>query len=272
MRSPCNSLAILTTLFTALVYANDDLKTSYELWNEVVSHHISPGHLEGISVNVVDYESIRSDENFYKYLTVIRDVDTKNFTHSELYAFFMNVYNAFAIKMILEYSCHDCHPIESIKDIGSTTKPVWKMTAGYAGGRTWSLDDVEDYLRNPTPFKEDSRLHSCIVCASISCPNVRMTAFEHSKVDQQMTRQMQEFLNNTKKGLAVDESNKVIHLSSIFNWFKADFEAESGSVRNFIMPYVPPQAITYLNNTNFNFEYFDYNWNLNGMVKCNCTM
>jgi len=27
------------------------------------------------------------------------------------------------------------------------------MTAGYAAGRTWSLDDVENYLRNPTPFK-----------------------------------------------------------------------------------------------------------------------
>jgi len=27
------------------------------------------------------------------------------------------------------------------------------MPAGYAGGKTWSLIDVEGYLRNPTPFK-----------------------------------------------------------------------------------------------------------------------
>ena len=51
------------------------------------------------------FTACRSDGNFYKYLTVIRDVDTKNFTRSELYAFFMNVYNAFAIKMILDHSC-----------------------------------------------------------------------------------------------------------------------------------------------------------------------
>ena len=51
------------------------------------------------------FHCCRSDENFYKYLIVIRDVDTKNFTRSELYAFFMNVYNAFAIKMILDHSC-----------------------------------------------------------------------------------------------------------------------------------------------------------------------
>jgi len=54
------------------------------------------------------------------------------------------------IKVMLLFSCR---PIKSIKDIGTVLKPVWKMTAGYAGGRTWSLDEVEDYLRNPTPFK-----------------------------------------------------------------------------------------------------------------------
>lgn len=73
-------------------------------------------------------------------------------------------------------------------------------------------------------------------------------------------------------GLVVDESNKVIQLSPIFNWFKGDFNREAGSVRKFLTPYAPPQAVTYLNNNDFNFDYFDYDWNLNGIVKCNCTV
>ncbi|XP_065910652.1 uncharacterized protein [Dysidea avara] len=197
----------LITVFCATFATGSDLKTSYEFWDEVVSHHISPGHLEGISVNVVDYESIRSDGNFYKYLTVIRDVDTKNFTRSELYAFFMNVYNAFAIKMILDHSCDNCTPIKSIRDISSLLSPVWTKTAGYAAGKSWSLDEVENYLRNPKSFQEDSRLHACIVCASISCPDVLTDAFEPSTVDEQMTSQMETFLKNTKKGLAMDKSS-----------------------------------------------------------------
>ena len=56
-------------------------------------------------MKTIIFTATSSDENFYNYLTAIRDVDTKNFTHRELYAFFMNVYNAFAIKMILEHSC-----------------------------------------------------------------------------------------------------------------------------------------------------------------------
>ena len=46
-----------------------------------------------------------------------------------------------------------CEPIGSIKDIGSLIKPVWIMPAGVVGGKTYSLDDVENYLRNPSPFK-----------------------------------------------------------------------------------------------------------------------
>ena len=47
----------------------------------------------------------RRASEFYEYLNVIQDVDTKNFTRSEVYGFFINIYNAFAIKMILEHSC-----------------------------------------------------------------------------------------------------------------------------------------------------------------------
>lgn len=49
-------------------------------------------------------------------------------------------------------------------------------------------------------FREDPRLHACIVCASISCPNVRREAYTVDKIDQQMTDQMTSFLANPKKG------------------------------------------------------------------------
>lgn len=48
---------------------------------------------------------LRRASEYYEYLSAIENVDTKNFTRSEVYGFFMNVYNAFAIKMILKHSC-----------------------------------------------------------------------------------------------------------------------------------------------------------------------
>ena len=49
--------------------------------------------------------TFRRASKFYEYLGAIENVDTKNFTRSEVYGFFMNLYNAFAIKMILKNSC-----------------------------------------------------------------------------------------------------------------------------------------------------------------------
>lgn len=48
--------------------------------------------------------------------------------------------------------------------------------------------------------REDSRLHACIVCASISCPNVRQEAFRPDKISGQMDDQVRDFLSNEKKG------------------------------------------------------------------------
>lgn len=64
------------------------------------------------------------------------------------------------------------------------------MWAGTVAGRNYTLDDVEDYLRKPTPYKEDPRLHACIVCASISCPNVLREAFVAERIEEQMTAQV----------------------------------------------------------------------------------
>ncbi len=47
-----------------------------------------------------------------------------------------------------------CRPIKGIKEIGSLFNPVWGMPAGVVGGKEWSLDDVENYLRKPpSPLK-----------------------------------------------------------------------------------------------------------------------
>ena len=55
-------------------------------------------------------------------------------------------------------SCRSCAPVKSIKDIGSLLHPVWNFPAGEVGGKQWTLNEVEDYLRNPQPLKWASTL------------------------------------------------------------------------------------------------------------------
>merc|ERR1712032_1136717 len=103
----------------------------------------------------------------------------------------------------------------------------------------YSLQQLEDLLRKPAPYTEDPRLHACIVCASISCPNVPMEAFRANLVERQMSDQMKDMLSNEKKGFSLDRSTGTLKLSKIFLWYAVDFIAHSGSVLDFLLPFVP---------------------------------
>lgn len=263
-------------LFLAASRAATGIPTHvYDLWDSVVSKHVSQGALEGIPLHVVDYRSIRQDANYTAFIDAIAKVNATGLSRDETYAFFVNVYNALAIKMIVEHPCthsllHSCSPIKSIRDIGSLLHPVWTMPAGVVGGKEWSLDDVENFLRNPAPFKEDSRLHASIVCASISCPNVRMEAFRPERVSEQMDDQLRDFLANSKKGFLLDRSANTLHLSSIFLWFSGDFAAYGG-VLEFIRPYISPEDAQFISSAHsLKVDYFSYDWDVNGKPPCTC--
>jgi len=186
--------------------------------------------------------------------------------------------------MVIDHPCkfsilHKCEgPIASITDIGvkifGPASSVWLKDAGVIGGKAFSLQAIEDFLRSPAPFSEDARLHACIVCASISCPNVRMEAFRPEVIDAQMSAQLSDMLNNTKKGMLLDRGSFELSLSKIFSWYGKDFVTAAGSVLDFILPYVPcisDRDFLFANKQKIQLTYFKYNWNTNGVAPCNCT-
>jgi len=124
-------------------------------------------------------------------------------------------------------------------------------------------------------MKEDSRLHACIVCASVSCPNLRKGAYIIQGLDAQMTDNFNDFINNTKKGMAVDRDAKKVQLSKIFDWYADDFKnAVNGEVLDFILLYLSPNHSDYQwlkdNKDSVKLDYFDYDWdvNANGDLPC----
>ena len=45
----------------------------------------------------------------------------------------------------------------------------------------------------------DPRIHGCIVCASLSCPNLRGEAYEAARLSEQMDEQCTSWLSNSTK-------------------------------------------------------------------------
>jgi len=274
----------------------EDTKTKANLiWNRIVSKYVYSGEkLNGITTNTFDYSAASKDSNFTIYLNLIKTVNTKNMNQSEFYAFYINVYNALAINMILSNPCKrdlfgDCGPITGIRDIGTIIplSQVWNKPAGIVGGVEMTLNEVEDKLRHPPAgISPDPRLHLAIVCASISCPNLRNQSFVVENLDFELTRNFNNFLKNKDKGMLVDRSKNRITLSSIFKWFATDFvlyvkkanpTLKGVTVLDYLLMFLDDSNPDYTwiarNTDKITLSYFDYDWELNahGKIPCDST-
>jgi len=214
----------------------------------LLSHHVT---LEGR----VNYKGFIKDSIlFTTYLRLLSDhhPNDKNWTVSDQKAFWINAYNAFTIKLII-----DNYPLQSIKDIGSSIQipfvnSPWDIKFIQIQNKKYDLNNIEhDILRSQ--FK-DPRIHFAIVCASKSCPKLRNKAFSSLNLESQLNDQAIAFINDFQKNVLNKDQ---IRISKIFAWFKKDFTEE-----NKLIDFINIYANTTIP-VNVTIEYLDYNWALN---------
>ena len=124
--------------------------------------------------------------------------------------------------------------------------------------RHLSQDDIEEILRKE--FK-DPRIHFAIICASSSCPKLPRVAYTEGNVQARLKEETQEYLNS-ERGIRVDRAGNILYLSRIFDWFEEDFVEQSGSVTNFIRPYLGREVLSFLDRKPKK-KFLGYNWTLN---------
>ncbi len=220
---------------------------SWDQYNQLLKKYISPAEHHGTKLNWVKYSQLKKDPDFSLVIKQLENFSPDNLTtKEEKLAFYINAYNILALKTIV-----DNWPVKSIKDVGSLFESVWKKDAGQIGGKTVTLNEVEHEILRPLG---DPRIHMAIVCASVSCPDLRTEAYAANTLNEQLDDQTNRFLSNPAKGLKID-GNKV-RISRIFNWFKEDFQP--GGVEVFIRQYkeLPSDANIKAN--------MPYDWTVNG--------
>ncbi|MGB3727836.1 MAG: DUF547 domain-containing protein [Thermodesulfobacteriota bacterium] len=217
-----------------------------QLYKNVLQTYIQDG--------LVDYAGLKSNpEDLKLYLKQTSVVTKENFdewTKDEQLAFLINLYNAQSLALVVEN-----YPVKSIKDIATDTGGAWKLPIVNLFGELITLDALEnEVIRKNYP---DPRVHFALVCAALGCPDLINTPYEAKALDTQLEEQTKTFLMDSDKN-SIDINQKILMLSPIFDWFKEDFSAKSGSVIEFVNPY-------YDNKTNkeFKIEYTNYDWSLN---------
>lgn len=197
------------------------------------------------AANRVDYAALRHELVFERVVEQLAAFPPERLaSREERLAFYVNAYNILAIKVVLDH-----WPLQSIRDAGSLLRPVWRRPAGVVGGRTVTLDEIEHGLLRALG---EPRIHIAIVCASMSCPDLRREPYTAAQLDDQVRR----FLNHTVKGLRVEDGR--IRTSRISGWFAPDFEP-AGGVEAFVRRYRTDLPAGHPLHTDL-----PYDWSLNG--------
>ena len=240
----------------------------HSLWDTVLKKHVvvTDGTIDHVNgIHLVDYESLSKDENFKAYLGNIEKADVASLPEPEQLAFWMNVYNALCVSLLINNidKAKGSNGQYSINNLSEMGMPVWDQEAGTVGGTAYSLNDIEHKeLREKWA---EPAVHGCIVCASASCPNLRREAFVGSNLPEQMKDQMRLWLTNDTKGLALSNHRK-LYLSRIFLWFADDFGGWDG-LRQWLPQFLEDGEVKSKIETNaVAVRFFDYSWQMNRKV------
>jgi hypothetical protein len=221
---------------------------SSQYFDEVLHAHVKDG--------LVNYPAIAQDDRLQLFIWQL-DRFNPNMLPSRQHslAFWINVYNAFAMKGIID---------------GYSPQTVWGRYRYfisrdyYVGGRPVNLYSLEHDLLIPD-FR-DPRIHFAIVCASRSCPKLASGVYSPDRVDEQLDDSARIFINDPTKN-RFDSIQKIAYLSKIFDWFEKDFVAHSGSLLKYVAQYVTdPKVARDLKTNRYRVEFVDYDWTLNGIA------
>lgn len=282
MKKPFLKFACISVLFVIFTAQKGgyELEFDHSLFDRLLRNNVAN--------DLVNYRNIK-DADFgllEQYLSKLENVDPAEFEkwgrNSKL-AFWINAYNAITIYGIvtnypIEYGgilTRIRFPKSSIRQIGK----VWDRVFTKIMGKDLTLNQIEHEILR-VEFDEP-RIHFAIVCASVGCPPLLSEAYMPEKIDKQLNQVANEFVNR-KKYVYFDSGNNILHLSSIFDWYKDDFkysqnnewlnkyDKDERGVVDFVERYSENAALRkQIKEKKVKIKYLDYDWSLNEMKKSN---
>jgi len=197
----------------------------------------------------VDYQSLKNNETLLdNYLAYIQNNEpTKDWSSNKKKAFWINTYNAYTIKIILNN-----YPLKSIRDIKIDGKTAWKIPFVKVGQKRYTLDQIEHEILQKK--FNDPRIHVGINCASVSCPRLWNFAFTEDNIASSLDNLMKVFINDTTRN-KISKNN--VALSEIFNWFSKDF-IKNGTIISYLNTYAAIKI-----SEKASIKYLTYDWSLN---------
>ena len=228
----------------------------HSAWGRFLARYLEVNHPSGI--NRMGYAAVTPGDklSLQEYLDTLQNINISRLMRSEQKAYWINLYNALTVKVILDH-----YPVKSIRDIdispGWFSNGPWDAKLLHIEGKDLSLNDIEHRILRP--IWQDNRIHYAVNCASVSCPNLLKDPFTSENTQVLLEYNASAYINHSR-GMSITEDEAVI--SSIYSWFQEDFGGNEEGIRQHLIKYTETELREYLQSGNFSFSY-TYDWNLN---------
>lgn len=231
------------------------VRVDHQLFDTLLRQHVVDGF--------VDYDAFARAPEFARYLASLDTVRPLLLDEDERLAYWINVYNAFTIQLIVSHK-----ETESIRNINKALgflqlKGPWSEPIVQAAGRQLTLDDV-DHAIIRREFGEP-RIHYALTCAAMGCPPLRSEAYTGERLVDQLNDQGHRFLGDSPKKNHFD--SRVFNLSPILTAYSSDFGPEPKDLVRSIAPYMKGVDSVALKRPRPFIRPTRFDWTLNSQAK-----
>lgn len=224
---------------------NNEKNISHQAWQSFLDKYLVQ---EGENA-LIKYAQVQSADKaeLESYISSLAETDPRQYSKAEQYAYWVNLYNAITIDLIL-----DAYPVKSITKLGGLFSfGPWGDDVIVVAGKDLTLNDIEHRILRP--IWNDPRTHYAVNCASLGCPNLQEQAFTADNTESLLEKAAREFISSRK---GVNQQGGTTQLSSIYDWFADDFGNQQELIQH-LAKYQPDLATL---SGKFSYE---YNWDLN---------
>lgn len=224
-------------------------------WNDFLARNVKAGK-DG--VNRIAYGRVgkRDRELLDAYVQKLQRIPIRRFNRAEQRAYWINLYNALTVKVVLDH-----YPVDSIMKIsispGLFAKGPWKKKLLSIEGEGVSLDDMEHRILRP--IWKDPRTHYAVNCASLGCPNLQPQAYTSGNLEALLDAGAREYVNHPR-GASVAKGKLTV--SSIYVWFQPDFGGGEQGVIGHLKQHAEPALAKKLADVD-GIDGDAYDWSLN---------
>lgn len=188
------------------------------------------------------------------YIGALEDVQPARLNRDEAFAYWVNLYNALTLKVVLER-----YPVSSIREIKSGPLSIgpWRRRLAKVDNEALSLDDIEHGILRA--YFNDNRVHYAVNCASVGCPNLRAEPWRAAGLSGALDEAARAFVNSPR-GATVFGGKATV--SSIYDWYGKDFGQSETDILAHLSKYADPELKSALAGMKKITRYV-YDWTLN---------